>query len=119
MKYLNKLFVFALASACSLGVNAAGDAAAGKVIATERCQACHGVDGNSANAQFPRLAGQYASYLERALMDYQSGARNNPIMSGPSGQAAGLSGQDIKDVSAWYASQPGLVTPVQPSTVSR
>ena len=119
MKHLNKLVIFALVSASSLTANAGGDAAAGKVIATEKCQACHGVEGNADNAQFPRLAGQHADYLERALVDYKSGARSNAIMGGAGGQAASLSAQDIKDVSAWYASQSGLVTPVQSSTVAR
>lgn len=115
MKHLNKLFVVVLLGAGSLAANAAGDAAAGKVIATERCQVCHGVDGNSPNAQFPHLAGQYADYLAHSLRAYQSGKRSNPIMAG---QVAGLSDQDIKNVSAWYASQSGLVTVTQPSTVS-
>ena len=48
------------------------------------CAGCHGADGNSANPQFPILAGQYPEYLIRALADYKSGARNNPIMKGSS-----------------------------------
>jgi cytochrome c553 len=115
MKHLNKLLIV-LAVSLSPSAQAGGDAAAGKVIATEKCQACHGIEGNNDNAQFPRLAGQYANYLARALSDYQSGARANPIMAG---QAASLSGQDIKNVSAWFASQSGLETPVQPRTVSK
>ncbi len=86
---------------------AAGNAAAGKKIAANRCAACHGKDGNSTNPQFPRLAGQYADYIEQALHEYQTGARKNAIMNG---MASGLSSQQIQDVAAWFSSQTGLST---------
>jgi cytochrome c553 len=108
MKSITSLILFALAGGTLSVAQAGGDAAAGKTIATEKCQACHGVDGNGTDPQYPRLAGQHADYLVRALSDYQSGARNNAIMNG---FAAGLSEQDMKDVAAWFASQSGLVTP--------
>jgi cytochrome c553 len=78
-----------------------GNAAAGKGKAAA-CGACHGEDGNSQIASNPRLAGQHEGYLIRALKDYQSGARKNPIMSG---MAKDLSEQDIHDIAAYYASQ--------------
>jgi len=116
MKRLTPIFVFTLLGASVLNAQAAGNAEAGKAIAAKSCAACHNADGNSTNSQYPRLAGQYADYIVRALLDYKSGARNNPIMSG---FAAGLSGQDMKDVGAWFASQSGLVTPVQPRTIKK
>jgi len=68
------------------------------------CQACHGQDGAAAiDPQYPRLAGQYADYLARALHEYRSGARKNPIMAG---FATTLSDQDINDLAAYYASLP-------------
>ena len=92
--------------ACFSATNV-GDAAAGKEKAAQ-CTQCHGLTGNSDNAQFPRLAGQHASYLVRALEDYKTGARQNPIMAG---FAAALSEQDREDLAAWYASQDeGLYT---------
>lgn len=93
--------------------HAAGDAAAGKEKSAA-CVACHAADGNSADPQYPRLAGQHASYLERALLDYKSGARKNPIMTGFAGP---LSETDIADLAAYFGSQTGLVTPVQPRRV--
>jgi cytochrome c553 len=107
MKRITPFILCALAGAQSVA-HAAGDPEAGKAIASEKCQACHGPEGNSPDPQYPRLAGQYADYLEHSLEAYQSGARSNPIMSG---FAAGLSEQDIKDVAAWFSSQSGLVTP--------
>lgn len=116
MKHLSKFFIFALISAMSLSTHAGGNPEAGKAIASEKCQACHGVDGNSSDPQYPRLAGQYADYLEHTLAGYKDGSRANPIMAG---FAAGLSEQDIKDVASWFASQSGVVTPRSAATASK
>jgi len=78
-----------------------GDIAAGKQK-SEPCQACHGVDGNNPDPNFPRLAGQYEDYLIRALQDYKSGERKNAIMNG---LAAPLSAQDQADLAAYFASR--------------
>jgi len=85
---------------------AAADIAAGKAKVTEVCQACHGLDGNSPTPDYPKLGGQYPDYLAKALRDYRSGARKNPIMAGFAGT---LSPQDIDNLSAYYASQPAAV----------
>ncbi|NJO13438.1 MAG: cytochrome c4 [Gammaproteobacteria bacterium] len=51
--------------------------------ATQICASCHGADGAKPVApENPILAGQYRDYLLRALQDYKSGKRKNPIMSG-------------------------------------
>jgi cytochrome c553 len=97
------LFVIVISLLASSGVQA-GDPVAGKEK-SQACQACHGADGNSPAPNFPKLAGQYQNYLLRALMDYKSGARKNPIMSA---QVAALSEQDMKDLAAYFASQKGL-----------
>lgn len=91
---------------CSGVAGAGGDALAGKTKSA-MCATCHGVDGNSDSAQFPRLAGQYPDYLIKALSDYKSGERKNVIMAG---FAANLSPRDMADLAAWYASQRGLYT---------
>ncbi len=80
---------------------------AGKKFATDVCVACHGVDGNSANPDYPKLGGQHPDYLAKALRDYQSGARNNAIMKG---FATMLKEEDIANVSAWYANQPEVLS---------
>ena len=69
------------------------------------CAACHGADGNSQVAMYPKLAGQYKDYLVNSLNAYKSGSRKNAIMSG---FAAGLSDQDIIDLSTYYSKQKGL-----------
>lgn len=45
------------------------------------CMACHGPSGAGIPVQFPRLGGQHAAYVEKALKDYKAGSeRVNPIM---------------------------------------
>jgi cytochrome c553 len=80
---------------------AAGDAAAGQAKAVT-CSACHGADGNSLNPEWPSLAGQHESYTIKQLQAFKSGARQNVLMSG---QAMGLSDQDMADLAAYFASQ--------------
>jgi cytochrome c553 len=94
-----------LALACfSAQAFAAGDADSGK-LKSPTCAACHGPDGNSPTGpDFPRLAGQHYDYLLKALRDYKSGARKNPIMGG---QVGGLSPQDMADLAAFYSRQKG------------
>jgi cytochrome c553 len=99
MRLLALLIGFALAGAA----HAAGNAAAGKEKAAQVCAACHGPEGNKpSDPTQPILAGQHYDYLVRALADYKSGRRNNPIMKGFASQ---LSKKDIEDLAAWFSSQ--------------
>lgn len=70
------------------------------------CAACHGADGNSATeaqAQYPRLAGQYHDYLARALHEYKSGERKNAIMGG---FASALSDAEIDALARYFGAMP-------------
>ena len=88
---------------------AGGDPDKGAKVA-ERCVACHGADGNSPSPIFPRLAGQYADYLLKTLVDYRSGERDNAVMKVFSTQ---LSDEEMEDVSAFYASQAGQLYTIE------
>lgn len=91
-----------LIAIASAPASAQGDVEAGKAKSTV-CQACHGVDGNgTGDGQYPRIAGQYADYLAKALGDYKSGERPNAIMKGFAGT---LSEDDIENLAAYYAAQ--------------
>lgn len=79
----------------------AGDAKAGQAKAGA-CAACHGLDGNSSDAQYPKLAGQNERYIWRHLKLFRSGERNNAIMLGMS---AALGEQDMRDIGAFFATQ--------------
>jgi cytochrome c553 len=99
MRLLALVIGFALAGAA----NAAGNAAAGKEKAAQVCAACHGPEGNKpSDPTQPILAGQHYDYLVRALADYKSGRRNNPIMKGFASQ---LSKKDMEDLAAWFSQQ--------------
>lgn len=85
-----------------------GDAEAGKAKSAT-CAACHGPDGNSPLAIYPKIAGQHAGYLYKQLTDYKLGmtsggkeGRANAIMFG---MVAALSDQDMKDLAAYFSSQ--------------
>jgi cytochrome c553 len=81
-----------------------GDATAGQAKAAA-CGACHGMDGNSSDAQYPKLAGQSEQYIVRQLTDFKAGKRQNPIMLG---MATPLSEQDMHDIGAYFASKTPL-----------
>lgn len=99
------MLLSAVSLACATATaSAAGDPAAGEQKA-QTCASCHGADGNSPSGQFPKLAGQYPSYIVKALEDYQSGARKDPVMTG---FAANLSDQDREDLAAHFSRQTGL-----------
>jgi len=101
------LFAVVAVAAIAAGPAVAADINAGKKKAQEVCAACHNMDGISTIADYPKLAGQYPDYLSKTLRDYKSGARKNPIMAG---MAQGLTQKDIDDVSAYYSSQPAVLS---------
>ena len=111
---MNKLIVALVAVlGFSSSVQAQGNIEAGKAKSVT-CTACHGEDGNSPSNLYPKLAGQHSSYLEKQLQQFKSGERNDPIMAG---MVATLSEQDMKDLSAFYASK--TANPETASTICR
>lgn len=78
-----------------------GNANAGKTKSAT-CAACHGADGNSAAASFPKIAGQGAGYIYKQLQDFKSGARKDATMVG---MVAPLSDQDMQDLAAYFSAQ--------------
>ena len=65
------------------------------------CSGCHSPNGAGIPAQYPRLAGQHADYVETQLVAFRSGIRhNNPVMTGV---AAKLSDREIKALSDYIA----------------
>jgi cytochrome c553 len=95
-------FIVVIGFAFAAGnIHASGDPAAGQAKAAT-CSACHGVDGNSANPDWPKLAGQHPKYVEKQLGDFKAGRRLNAMMSG---MAAPLSETDMADIAAYYATK--------------
>lgn len=70
------------------------------------CQGCHGTDGESSEQEIPKLAGQYANYIEKQIRNFQSGARSHQIMNA---MAATVENEtDLADIAAYFASQPKM-----------
>ncbi len=81
-----------------------GDATAGLAKAAT-CGACHGIDGNPASSQYPKLAGQHEDYIARQVDLFKTNKRSNPVMMG---FIASLTVQDMHDIGAYFASKSSL-----------
>ncbi len=94
----------------SSGQASAADAAKGEALFLNgdaarnitACIACHGAEGKSTIAQNPKLAGQYAAYIAKQMMDFRSSARNSAIMAP---MAKSLSDDDIKNIASYMDRQ--------------
>lgn len=109
--------VIAAGSLCaqsSLAQELAGSVADGQAKSAV-CAACHGLDGNSVTAEWPSLAGQHAAYTVRQLRAYQSGERDDVLMSN---FAVDLSEQDMLDLAAFYEAQAIIPGGADPDLVS-
>jgi len=81
-----------------------GDPQKGATLAGT-CAACHGLDGNPTDAQYPRLAGQSERYIAQQIALFKSGERNSGMAAVMKPFADMLSPQDARDVGAYYATQ--------------
>lgn len=85
-----------------------GDPEAGRQMAAEVCVACHGVDGNSMNPIWPKIAGQGERYFIEQLKAFKQGSQGprrsaNAALMYPI--AANLSEQDMADLAAYFSRQ--------------
>ena len=71
-------------------------------IITGRCALCHGPEGESASAVYPRLAAQHPDYLQKQLRDFRDGRRVSDPMSE---MAKDLKDDDIAALAAFFASR--------------
>ena len=69
-------------------------------IITVRCALCHGPEGESASAVYPRLAAQHPDYLQKQLKDFRDGRRVSDPMSE---MAKDLKDDDIAALAAFFA----------------
>ena len=81
-----------------------GDASKGATLAGT-CAACHGLDGNPTDPQYPRIAGQSERYIAHQIALFKSGERNTGMSAVMKPFADMLSAQDARDVGAYYATQ--------------
>jgi cytochrome c553 len=78
------------------------DLGKGGTLSSQVCAACHTADGSRGAPANPIIAGQHAEYLAKQLVEFKNGKRKNPVMQG---MAAPLSEEDIRNVTAFYASK--------------
>ena len=98
---------FALVGVAAMSGDAvAGDIAAGEQKA-EVCVACHGAGGNVPIADYPKIAGQSRKYLLQTMREYANGKRVNAAMNAQMSGLSGLTDQDLQDLAAYFAAQPG------------
>lgn len=92
----------------------AADIEAGKARAATVCAACHGANGVSVSDAIPNLAAQRAGYIEAQLKAFKEGTRKAAGATSPTAImaaiAAQLSAEDMANVAAYFASQPGAIT---------
>ena len=100
---MKKLFLASLMFLFATSGSAiAGNAEAGKTKSAA-CGGCHGVDGNSPVADFPKLAGQNEAYIVKQVKDFKANsARKNEIMFG---MVAAVSDEDAADIGAYFQAQ--------------
>ncbi len=79
-----------------------GEAEKAIPIVTQHCANCHGLDGNSPIASFPRLAGMNPQYLLRELREYKSEHRVSELMQP---MVAALSEQEMINLALYFAAQ--------------
>jgi len=67
------------------------------------CAGCHGPDGAGIPGQYPRLAGQFAEYVDAQLKLFRAGGRANDPNGMMRGVAARMSDEEIKAVAEYAA----------------
>ena len=92
-----------VAGSCAIAADS-GDPAEGK-RKTTMCIGCHGIGGYKTVFpevyHVPKIGGQHAAYIVKALQEYRSGNRSHPSMRAI---AASLSDKDMADLAAYYSS---------------
>lgn len=106
MKILAKLLLTIAAGILPLQAGAAPPAPAisprvTEIIAT-RCALCHGSEGESASAVYPRLAAQHPDYIIKQLKDFRDGRRKSETMAD---MVKGLQDEDVAGLAAFFASR--------------
>lgn len=97
---MNK-WIGAVLLTASLSALAEGNIQAGK-DKSAACAACHGTEGKASVPLYPHLAGQNAAYLNHALQAYKKGERSGGQAEVMKAFVAGLSEEDMADLSAYY-----------------
>ncbi len=92
----------------------------GQVLVQQVCSTCHGIDGQSVNPLFPKLAGQQKAYIQGQLESIRGRDRNSEhtrqFMWGP---ARFLSEKQIDEVATYFSTQPPMAAGAATVSVER
>ena len=80
----------------------AADMERARQIVDEKCQLCHGSEGEGSSAIYPRLAGQHAEYIAKQLADFKSGRRKGTMNE----MAADLTEDEMAALGEYFAAKP-------------
>ena len=84
----------------------------GKVLVQQVCSNCHGVDGNSTNPTFPKLAGQQPEYIVAELKEFRSHDRSDPAgYEYMWGIARHLTDTQIDQIATYFSAQTNIPDP--------
>ncbi len=96
-----KLFFVA---ALTVLVSGAAIADGATLYAEKTCIACHGKEGKKPlTAEYPKIAGQNAAYIERQMLDIKSGARANGSSAAMKGVMHLVSDAEIKELAQFLS----------------
>jgi cytochrome c553 len=101
MMRLQSIAWFALTSLLS-AVAMAADRRIDSLV-DSRCALCHGPEGESASAIYPRLAAQHPEYMAKQLTDFRDGRRKSDTMGE---MAKDLTNEEISGLASFFGSQP-------------
>jgi len=75
-----------------------------KVIVQQKCQLCHGAEGEASSVVYPRLAGQHKEYMVKQLRNFRSGERQGTMNE----LAADLTDDEIVALAEYFSQKPTL-----------
>ncbi len=98
--------------AAVIAVPSIGHAADGASVARDKCESCHGAQGNSAEERVPSIAGIPEEYFLESMQDFRTNDRKG-IRFAPEGEpetdmnevAESLSKDDVKALADYYSKQ--------------
>jgi cytochrome c553 len=99
---MNRSLIFAALLCAAAGGVQAADLARAQAIVAGKCHLCHGLEGESSNAIYPRLAGQNPEYIAKQLADFKSGRRKGTMNE----MAADLTPDEMVALGQYFASKP-------------
>lgn len=102
MKTLIPAIAIALSASMVAAPVGAADRPLGSIV-DGRCALCHGPDGESASAIYPRLAAQHPEYVIKQLKDFRDGRRKSDTMTE---MARDLTDGEIAALAQFFAGKP-------------